>query len=97
MGWNDGPVASASISETFVIAVYGDGELILADGGSARIRAIRGGVVDTLAGGKLLGTVDGDGQAAAFGSPRGVAMAPDGTALIVDAREHALRRLTLPR
>ena len=94
MGWNDGPLATASISETFALVARADGELILLDGASARVRAIRDGMVDTLAGGQQLGTRDGIGSAAAFACPRAAAVTPDGSLLVVDAREHALRRIT---
>src|SRR5260370_27773747 len=53
--------------------------------------------VDTLAGGQRGGTVDGAGEAAGFGWPRGIAVAGDGSLLVVDAREHALRKVMLSR
>jgi len=58
------------------------------------VRAIRGGSIDTLAGGLRGRTVDGSGSQAAFGAPRGVAIAPDGSAYVVDANEHTLRHIT---
>ena len=94
-GWNDGPLATASVSETFSMAALPDGQVVLVDGASARLRAIRGGAVDTLAGGKRLGTTDGDGASAAFAAPRAAAVAPDGSILVVDARDHAVRRIAL--
>ncbi|HEX9604002.1 MAG TPA: hypothetical protein VF973_09645 [Myxococcales bacterium] len=71
-----------------------DGQVLLVDGASARVRAIRNGTVDTLAGGLVGGTVDGSGGQAGFSSPRGVAIAPDGSAYVVDTKEQALRRIT---
>ena len=94
-GWDDGPAAAATVSETLALAARPDGQLLFLDGASARVRALRGGVVDTLAGGGAGGVVDGAGGACGFGWPRGIAAAPDGTVLVVDAREHALRVLTL--
>ncbi|HYS11416.1 MAG TPA: hypothetical protein VEP66_21950 [Myxococcales bacterium] len=94
-GWSDRPASSAKVSETIAAAVRADGQVVFLDGASARVRALRNGVVDTLAGGVRGGTVDGYGPDAGFGFPRGVAVAPDGSILVVDLAEHALRRVTL--
>jgi len=94
-GWQDGPAASATMYHTVALAVRpSDGQVVLVDGASARVRAIRNGVVDTLAGGMRAGTVDGSGDQAGFSSPRGVAIAPDGSAYVVDAKAGTLRRIT---
>src|SRR6266850_2331562 len=93
-GWSDGTVSWAEISETIAAAVRADGQVVFLDSASARVRALRNGVVDTLAGGVHGGTVDGNGPDAGFGFPRGVAVAPDGSILVVDLAERALRRVT---
>ena len=93
-GWQDGPLASATMYHTVALAVRpSDGQVLLVDSASARVRAIRNGVVDTLAGGMRGGTVDGSGDQAGFSAPRGVAIARDGTAYVVDAKEGTLRRI----
>ena len=92
-GWTDGPAATAGVSETLALAARADGHVILLDGATSRIRTLGGGVVETLAGGQRGGTVDGPGESAGFGWPRGVAAAPDGTLLVVDALEHSLRQV----
>ena len=94
-GWDDGPVATASVSETLALAVRADGQVILVDSAMARVRALRAGSVDTLAGGTNGGTIDGPGAGAGFGWPRGIAAAADGILFVVDAREHALRVIAL--
>jgi len=94
-GWQDGPPSAATTYHTVALAVRpSDGQVLLVDGATARIRAIRNGTVDTLAGGLRAGTADGSGDQAAFGAPAGVAIAPDGSAYVVDAKDHALRRIT---
>jgi hypothetical protein len=95
-GFSDGPLSTASVSETLALAASPSGAVILVDGASARVRTIRGGTVATLAGGLHGGTIDGPGEAAGFSCPRAVAAAPGGTLFIADAREHALRRLRVP-
>ncbi|TMA21365.1 MAG: hypothetical protein E6J88_15875 [Deltaproteobacteria bacterium] len=94
-GWGDGPAGSAQVSETLAVAALPDGQVVFLDGASARVRALRNGVVDTLAGGGRGGTIDGAGDEAGFSWPRAIAVAPDRSMLVADPREHALRRVTL--
>ncbi len=95
MGWNDGAAGEALISETIAAAVRPGGEIVFLDGASARVRALRGGMVDTLAGGSGSVGADGAGSEAGFGFPRALAVAPDGSILVVDVETHALRRITV--
>jgi hypothetical protein len=94
-GWTDGPVASATVSESLAIAARPTGELVFVDGATARVRWLRSGAVETVAGGQHGGTIDGAADTAGFGWLRGVAVAPDGRIFVVDAREHALRRISV--
>jgi hypothetical protein len=94
-GWDDGPVSVATAYHTVAIAIrQSDGQVVMADGASARIRALLNGNVVTLAGGRRAIAADGPGAEAGFGSPRGVAVAPDGSIYVVDAKAHALRHIT---
>src|SRR5207245_1026669 len=94
-GWADGSAAQAGVYHTVALAVrQSDGQVLLIDGASARVRAIKSGTIDTLAGGLHGGTVDGSGSQAGFGAPRGMAIAADGSAYVVDTMEHSLRRIT---
>jgi hypothetical protein len=94
-GWDDGPLSVATLYHTVALAVRrSDGQVVLSDSASARVRAVQNGTVDTLAGGQRAIAGDGPGSQAGFGSPRGVAVAPDGSVYVVDAKEHALRHVT---
>ena len=93
-GWEDGPVSSATVFETVAAAARSDGQIVFIDEATARIRALRSGTIDTLAGGQQGGTVDGAGARAGFAGPRALAAAPDGSVLVVDAPGHSLRRIT---
>jgi len=94
-GWDDGPVSVATVFHTVALATRrSDGQVVLADGASARVRALLNGRVDTLAGGRRAIAADGPGKQVGFGSPHGVAVAPDGSVYVVDAKEHALRHVT---
>ena len=94
-GYDDGAASSAGVSETLALTARPDGQVILVDGATSRVRALKAGAVDTLAGGTRGGTADGAGATAGFAFPRGVGSAPDGSLLVVDAREHTLRRIVL--
>ena len=94
-GWTDGPAGTAGVSETLALAGRADGQVILLDGATSRVRTVFGGNVETLAGGQRGGTVDGPGEGAGFGWPRGVAVASDGSLLVADALEHSLRQVIL--
>ena len=94
-GWDDGPVSVATLYHTVALAVRrSDGQVVFADGASARLRAVLNGTVDTLAGGQRAIAADGPGAEAGFASPRGVAVAPDGSVYVVDTKEHSLRHVT---
>ena len=60
------------------------------------MRALHGGAIDTLAGGRTSALVDGDGDEAGFALARSAVVAHDGSILVVDVGNHALRRLTIP-
>jgi N,N-dimethylformamidase beta subunit-like, C-terminal/NHL repeat len=96
LGWADGPVATAQVSELISLAARG-GDLVLLDTAAYRVRMLSSsGQVDTLAGGARHDLFDGAGAQAGFDLPRAAAAAPDGSIVIVDSGNHALRRLTLP-
>lgn len=92
-GWQDGPLASASVMEILAVASRPNGETLLIDGATWRVRALGAGTVDTLAGGATSSPVDGAGASAGFQLPHAAAAAPDGTVLVADTGNHALRRL----
>jgi DNA-binding beta-propeller fold protein YncE len=98
IGWADGTADTASVSETTGLLALPDGELLLLDGASSRLRALQadGSAIDTLAGGLHGSLRDGPGSAAGFELPRSAAVAADGSLLVIDTGHHALRRVTLP-
>lgn len=96
-GWNDGPPATAAVMETLGVASRANGETVILDGATWRVRAIgASGAIDTLAGGVTASLVDGSGASAGFQLPHAVAVAPDGSLLIADTGNRALRRITVP-
>jgi sugar lactone lactonase YvrE len=95
-GWLDGRRDTARFSEPFGVAVSADHVVFVSDAGrSHRIRRIDAdGVVSTLAGGGR-GFVDGVGAAARFATPSALALATDGTLIVADTGNHAIRRVAM--
>src|SRR6202022_4009021 len=79
----DGP-ATVAMLMPLLGAVVLDGTVLVADGGSARIRKIAGGNVTTWAGNGRSGADDGPALSASFNVPAGLAVLPDGTVAVAD-------------
>lgn len=95
--WGDGgPAVYATLSVPCGVAIDAMGNLLLADAGNHRVRAVdTNGIITTLAGSGVSG-FSGDGNLAAFGAmtyPVGVAVDPSGNVLIADEYNHRVRRL----
>lgn len=94
-GMRNGPVAQARFDDPYGVAMTEDGTLYVADAGdNNRIRRIGSdGVVTTLAGFSE-GFADGDGTAARFNTPSGVAVDRAGNVYVADTGNHAIRKIT---
>ena len=69
--------------------------LYVLDGASAlRKIVVASAAVSTLAGGTLNGFADGTGSAARFSSPKGLAVAADGSIYVADTGNRAVRKVT---
>jgi hypothetical protein len=76
------------------LALAPDGTLYIADAYNDRIRALdRNGRVRTVAGIGTRGFADGPAMTASFDTPCGVAIAPDGTLVVADTGNNAIRRI----
>ncbi len=94
LGLKDGPAGDARFSDPFGVAVGPDGTVYVSDAGDApAIRAIsRNGIVRTVAG-STRGFADGDGAAARFDTPSGLAVDSHGTLFVADSGNNAIRRI----
>jgi len=91
-GRGDGAGTAARFCFPAGLAALHDGTLVVADQGD-RLRAVApDGTVSTLAGDGH-GTADGPGQAAQFGFPSDVAVRTDGSVIIADLANNAVRAL----
>ena len=95
LGLRDGLAAQARFADPYGLALGRDGTLYVADAGdNNRIRAIRAdGSVISLAGSSE-GFRDGNGAAAAFNTPSGMALDAAGNLYIADTGNHAIRKLS---
>jgi hypothetical protein len=96
-GSADGTGANARFFQPGGLAIDPSGTLFVADLEDHTIRAITpAGVVTTLAGlAGQGGSTDGQGSAARFRAPSGLALAPDGKLYVADAGNHTIRLATL--
>jgi len=93
-GFVDGTGTAARFEEISAVALDNDGNVYAADAANNAIRKITPqGVVTTLAGGTS-GFVDGQGAAAKFNRPQGVAVDASGNVFVSDTENHAIRRIT---
>ena len=95
VGWRDGAAAQARFADPYGLALDPHGTLYVSDAGdSDRIRALRpDGTVTTLAGG-VEGFQDGQGAAARFDTPSGIALDATGNLYVADTGNHAIRKVT---
>ena len=95
VGWRDGAAAQAQFADPYGLALDPHGALYVSDGGdNDRIRMLRpDGSVATLAGG-IEGFQDGQGAAARFDTPSGLALDAIGNLYVADTGNHAIRKVT---
>ncbi|MCK9688571.1 gluconolaconase [Scleromatobacter humisilvae] len=95
VGWRDGAAAQARFADPYGLALDPHGTLYISDGGdNDRIRMLRpDGSVATLAGG-VEGFQDGQGAAARFDTPSGLALDATGNLYVADTGNHAIRKVT---
>jgi DNA-binding beta-propeller fold protein YncE len=93
----DGPGPAASFRDPCALAIDAHGVLYVADSGNHCIRRLDlDGLVTTIAGDprSLADFADGDGPAARFSEPRGIAVGPRGVLYVADTLNHCIRRIT---
>ncbi|MCF7732297.1 MAG: DUF1573 domain-containing protein [Akkermansiaceae bacterium] len=96
-GADDGPRLIARFSSPTGVAVDLDGNVFVADRDNHRIRMIDAAshMVVTIAGSSA-GFLNGDGTAAQFRNPSGLALDADGGLVVADQGNHAIRHVARP-
>lgn len=93
-GYADGTGAAARFYGPDGIAVDSSGNVYVGDSSNNRIRKISpSGMVTTLAGSSW-GLADGNGEAAQFSTPRGIALDSSGNVYVVDYGSHRIRKIS---
>lgn len=94
-GFADGTGTAARFFTPYGVAVTAEGVVYVADTGNHAVRRVTAdGVVTTLAGSGQSGARDGNGTAAQFNSPYGVAVDSAGTVYVADFNSHTVRKIT---
>ena len=91
----DGAGTAAQFNYPRGIVVDGEGNIIVADYYTNRVRKISAsGTVSTLAGSGTAGFADGAGAAAQFNHPWGVAVDGEGNVIVADCYNHRVRKIS---
>lgn len=94
-GFADGTRSTAQFNFPTLMDVAPDGVLYVADFYNHRVRKVQpGGIVTTLAGSATNGNADGQGTAAQFNSPTGIAVDASGNVFVADYGNHLIRKVT---
>jgi sugar lactone lactonase YvrE len=92
----DGAGSAAQFDQPSGLAIDSQGNLYVADTGNSTIRKVTpSGVVTTLAGtAGMTGSADGQGSAALFSSPTGIALDSSGNVYVTDTGNGTIRKIT---
>src|SRR5229473_2913419 len=94
----DGPAAQARFNSPRGVAVAPSGAIYVSDTNNNRIRVIQNGTVSAVAGGlagpDAEGFADGQGTAARFAQPMGIALEANGNLLVADSWNMRIREVT---
>jgi sugar lactone lactonase YvrE len=95
VGEADGSGGAASFDRPYGVAVDAAGTVYVADTYNHKIRKITAeGVVSTLAGSGVAGAANGNGVAASFNLPSGIAVDAAGILYVADASNNKIRKIT---
>lgn len=94
--YQDGPAAKASFVYASAVAIDARGDILVVDEASQRIRMISpAGIVSTIAGSGTAADKDGNGTAASFNNPHGIAVdKKSGAIYVLEPMSNLIRKIT---
>jgi hypothetical protein len=93
-GYVDGPAATSQFRLPMGVVADNAGNVYVADAGNNRIRKISGGIVSTIAGDGLAGSVDGAAATARFNNPMKIKIDAAGNLIVLDQSNHRIRKIS---
>lgn len=94
-GWSDGIGTSATFNHPYGLCMTAGGDLLIADEWNSVIRKMTPlGVVSTIAGTGIPGSLDGTSLSAQFNFPSGISIDAIGNIFIADVLNHTIRKLS---
>ena len=90
-GWADGTALKAELNQPTALFHDQQGRLLLVEHGNHTLRAVSGGLVETLAGVGQAGFLDGPGSKAQLSKPTGVVADKEGKVYFADSGNHRVR------
>ncbi|HNX76020.1 MAG TPA: hypothetical protein PLM07_05825, partial [Candidatus Rifleibacterium sp.] len=93
-GSTDGSGNAARFNQPYGVALDSSNNVYVADYANHLVRKISGGVVTTLAGSGVSGSIDGNGSAAYFSYPKGVAVDSNGFVYVTDSAAGIIRKVS---
>lgn len=91
--YSDGTAAEALFNEPSAMAEWLDG-IVISDTGNNRLRFLKNGVVQTLAGTGVQGCENGNANDATFYKPKGLSVGEDGALYVADSGNGCIRRIS---
>lgn len=95
-GATNGPYATASFQEPYGMAFDSSGKLYVADFSNNLVRFLGNGIASTFAGTGQLGSDNGNGFAASFSNPAGIAVDAAGNVYVSEYTSHVIRKISPP-
>jgi serine/threonine protein kinase, bacterial len=93
-GYLDGPAATSQFNLPMGVVADNAGNVYVADAGNNRIRKISGGIVSTIAGDGLAGSLDGAAATARFNNPMKIKIDVAGNLIVLDQSNHRVRKIS---
>lgn len=97
LGSNEGANATATFGHPHDLVLLANGDLVIAEGETHRVRRVTATTTSTVAGTGLIGSINGMPSASRFNTPLDVGVDPEGAFYVADTGNSCIRRVTPTR